>query len=132
MCLVTSQREPKIAEEDIICYKVLIKNRDGLYSPILNVKYNIELNIAHGELEITEVRIKNTADCIYPYNIALYCIRGGVLHCYKSKHNAKEHRKWSCNSVVYKCIIPKGSKYYVSIDDIEICSDKLILLTKIH
>jgi hypothetical protein len=50
----------------------------------------------------------------------------GYIHTYVSLYYAKEHIPMACkNPVVFKCIIPKGTKYHISKDCIEFCSKKI-------
>ena len=112
MCLVTSQSEPLIAEKDIVVYKCLIKQATTLVSPYigfiykLRTLYEASLGVSvHGTITVVEEG----------------------LHAYYDKKRALD--KWS--NEVYKCIVPKGSKYYLSKKYGEIVSDKLIIKRKL-
>lgn len=121
MCLYTFQSTPKVAEEDIICYKVLTKD---LKSPCYGLQYEL------GNLITSE--LKNDF-CDDGYN----SIEEG-LHTLKDLDNAKTTSVFTCwrvqnawinmhgvnAPIIVKCIIPKGSLYYEG--DKEFVSNQLI------
>lgn len=99
MCFIVhfKHREPKIAERDIICYKVLAyKDSFNSYrSPFTDTEYTIN--------ELKEVIMGEPS-------------HGNIeegLHSYASikKAGILAKRRWKSRSV-FKAIIPKGSTYY--------------------
>lgn len=112
MCLVTSQSEPLIAKKDIVVYKCLIKQATTLVSPYIGFVYKLR-TLYEASLGVT---IHNDITVI-----------AEGFHAYYDKK--KSLHKW--NNEVYKCIVPKGSKYYLSKKDGEIVSDKLIIKRKL-
>ena len=112
MCLVTSQFEPLIAKKDIVVYKCLIKQATTLVSPYIGFIYKLR-TLYEASLGVTI------------YNNTTVIAEG--FHAYSDKKHAL--RKW--NNEVYKCIVPKGSKYYLSTKYGEIVSDKLIIKRKL-
>lgn len=105
MCLYTKQTKPKIAGEDITCYKWLTKDLKG---PSYGFQYTL------GELSVEELG--------KPEDGKLF--KG--LHTYAILNEAMEHTEdtfWNCihwkprqvwmdAPILVKCIIPKGSEYY--------------------
>ena len=92
MCLVTKQKEPSIAEEDIIIYKKCLINKNKLialhiekyhYSKIETAKFSQNVCIGVGSV-----------------------IREGLHGWIDLDNNA--NTEW---------IIPKGTKYYVDVDN---------------
>ena len=133
MCLKTSQIVPLIAERDIPVYKVLLyRNNDQSYYrfPELEpIRYFAPYNPAFEYVEGINVanrdyKVSNPVD---NDGIVAY----GWLHAFLDLKAAlnlgkmfQKENKYS-RYMVTCMIIPKGSKYYVSCDSVEICSDKL-------
>lgn len=119
MCLTTRNSIPIIAKKDIICYKIYNKTEEGyLSSPYLGYIASMQ-NFT--KLESTPIS-----------NGCAYLINNG-FHSFKHLKDAKHEIKWYPfiykNNIIYKCIIPKGSKYYRGIfaGSIAYCSESLIL-----
>ena len=120
MCLYTLHKEPKIADKDITCYKVLeIWNPEwdiesgrkrkskktvlrSYYHP--DFKWNVDKRY-RSKLEI-EPNILNS------YDIFRYLVTEG-FHSYQTLDSAKEFCKSTAMEpcVIVRCIIPKGAKY---------------------
>ena len=103
MCIVVT-KPSKIAEEDIIAYKVLEINCDDLmFTPYLYM--HIEFDKLY----------------IDPKQEGCYRLTSGIYHLFSSIEDAillKEYsEKMYCDSgskfVIVKAIIPKGTKYYI-------------------
>lgn len=118
MCLITYWKKPKTAKEDIVCYKFLLNIAHYLYSPFRLMQYNIGLNEANKN---THIEISRR---IFRPKYSIY---GGFLHCY-TNYSPITIRDFYMPGVFYKCIIPKGAKYYISCNKKEICADKLTIL----
>ena len=128
MCLQTKQREPKIAEEDIIVYKLLVEtNKENeLKSPYTEFFYTT------GEEYTTEIKPSN--DDSYLDNEASYYQQEddrdeyyGIGEGFHSAISAKRlSRLIQWKSKVYECIIPKGSEYYIGFSDL-LVSNKIIV-----
>lgn len=104
MCLYTKQTEPKIAEEDIICYKFYTRDNEMLFSP-----YQGSRAPEIGVITNTELGIHNF--------LGFKRIDKG-FHSFKTLEETKHEVKGCWNNhdlVIFKCIIPKGSLYYSGI-----------------
>ena len=112
MCLISKWRFPKRAKKDIICYKVFMNDSTfPLRTPCMNERmYPCQIVYAHGSSlylgrSKRQARIK-TAGYIH------------VLSCPAVLVDAY---------CVYKCIIPKHTKYHESIDGNEYCAEKVYI-----
>lgn len=120
MCLYTKDLKPLVAEEDIVCYKVLKYNfssfqyvspyHDEFYWNI-NSREPVE---AKGEPVLCSCS-RDSLD-----SKVVRCIEGGFFHTYQKEEDAKElvdyKNTWKIFSVEYclaEFIIPKGTEYYV-------------------
>lgn len=126
MCLITNSNYI-IAEENIIGYKILYKRKlrfprapfmHKLY--IRNIKYKLK-------------DLYTIPTC----KSGVYKIREG-FYCYKELYLARfallqMQDSWisSENLKLYKCIIPKGSKYYIGSDDGELSKTSIIVSNQI-
>ena len=104
MCLFINQLEPKIADKDIVCYK-LVKRTEikGVYkSNYLRFEYIIrQLYINYFDIKYVDMLI------IRRYN--LFAIENGMFHSYANYLSAITVLP---NRVTLKCIIPKGAYYF--------------------
>lgn len=110
MCLISSYHEAVQADRDITCYKLVYPTStdDKFRSQFQEFKY--ELGRAYQETYFRKV------------NLSRHVYEG--FHSYRTIKEAAMH---SCPGVVMiKCVIPKGSWYYVSEDRDQYCSDKII------
>lgn len=106
MCLIieTSKPEFKVAENDIVCYKILNHSNPfrymtafmGFKIPFLSM-CGLKKFKAKGEpnVKTTYGRIR---------------IEGGVIHTFQMLHDALDNKYRSLEEV-WECIIPKGSRY---------------------
>lgn len=118
MCLFTKQQEAKIVNKNIIVYKLLYCNNGVLRPPIFS-DYVYELK----KLNITDIEVSSVLDL--GYNIYR------AFHAFTTIRNALTSNIIMNDMLLYKCIIPKGSKYYISKDGREIASDKIIIKRKL-
>ena len=106
MCLVINQLEPKIADKDIICYKVVKRTEiKGVYLSeyqsfeyIIRRLYTNNINYAFASKVVKSI-MKT------PY------INGGMFHSYAS-HLYPVILSPLPHCALLKCIIPKGAYYY--------------------
>lgn len=120
MCLIPKE-SAKIAEKDIVVYKLLGKCSNGAYySPWRDAPYEIgklyTANIRYHERLVYEVD---------EYPVTTTIIEEG-LHAYTSK-NFAFLRAFSIIGSVFKAIIPKGAMYVLGKDN-EIVSTQLKLI----
>lgn len=127
MCLSSKWIFPRKAKEDIVVYKeVYCDKEDNIYSPYMltkigNIK-NLPISFKAKWLDIEE-RI----EWILFQN--LKSIGAGYIHSYSSlDYICVSVKRPTC---IYKCIIPKGTKYHKSKNDTQYCSKKLIIIEKI-
>lgn len=135
MCIYTSEKR-KIAEEDIVVYKVLIEkidNKSGyqyLSSPI----FNYQFTILNGQEKNCIFNNQSSEDVVTDGFITM--VGRGFFHSYCDVNNA--FMDWDYNIKkygygVYKCIIPKGSEYFYSEFSKSYASKKIIVTKeKIH
>lgn len=98
MCL-SEISEKKIAEEDIVCYKIVHKFTDKHYRTVFQ-GMKVFLN--------TEYTDTASEDDFFPNEI-----NGGYYHSFKDKNSTiKYSRFFGAPACVLKGIIPKGSEYY--------------------
>ena len=108
MCLVTIQLEPKIADKDIICYKMVTKSKiKGVYiSEYRRFKYITEkLYTNNLDIRFANKSIKRS------FYKRFYIIEEGMFHSYVS-HLYPEILRPLPNHTLLKCIIPKGTYYF--------------------
>ena len=116
MCLYTTQKEPKMAEKDITCYKVLKiynpewegesgrKDKKTVLQSYYNPKFKWNVDKHYRSRLVIEPRhLTNN----YSVNKA--------FHAYQTLESAKSFCKSSLlhPGVIVRCIIPKGAKYCV-------------------
>jgi hypothetical protein len=117
--------KPKIAERDITCYKVFDNgtygNQHGTFIRSLYQDFPYKIGIKY-ELDGYMNPIK---DCIGNSTIEV------GLHSYTCLKHAEQKSirlSWYNGRCVYKCIIPKGSTYYVNTKHKEYVSDQIIIV----
>ena len=138
MCLKTKIIKPSIAEEDIKVYKVLrrdctLKNEEYFTAPFYKYyKYKKGSNFPVRIVGENYGPYNSIVGTITDYSWATQCRCGedafvgrGWLHAYTSKNIPLEKYDFK-NILVTEMIIPKGTKYYLSYDKEEICSEVLM------
>ena len=127
MCLVTLDPKPKVAEEDILVWKVLEKGNTGFYR--LDYKYK------HGRNYPAETcDAGNGVERDYD---GTYEVRGGWLHAIKRSARDKKCITKCFNPVkgvfetlrrsrVVKMYIPKGTEYIEDKNGRDICAKCLV------
>ena len=129
MCLYTSMKYAKEAEEDIICYKVVERSADlNAFLYYKSIWYDFIYKIGS--------RYHERSFCMCNTESAtLYEIRYG-FHSYATLERlAFEFSKgWYPNNyVVLKCVIPKGTLYFVSNDiHTEYCSQDIMVISELR
>ena len=107
MCLVLSHLKPKIADKDIVCYKLVEKTKiKGIYkSNYQGFEYIIRQLYTNN----LDIRFANKSMKWYFYK-SFYKIEEGMFHSYVS-HLYPILSPLPCCALL-KCIIPKGAYYY--------------------
>ena len=110
MCLVINQLEPKIADKDIVCYKLVKRTKiKGIYkSSFKGFEYVIR-QLYTNNLDIKSIN-KITKYTIMAYSCVSY-IEEGMFHSYVS-YLFPVILIPLPNCALLKCIIPKGAYYY--------------------
>lgn len=111
MCLLTKQKEPLTAKEDITCYKVLIKQYKQYYA-----FYKSSFEYKFNQTYRLRKSLKNNK---HPLRHGGSVTEG--FHSYTSMYNSLYHRlfrgqtkqKGDADLVLVECTIPKGAKYFV-------------------
>ena len=137
MCLITIQKKPIIAEEDITVYKVLIEKVDDngstfYVSPFGKKKYKYGTNTPYRGKNWTEEK-----SVYLDWGINKNIIERGWLHAfiddftaYLGKDDMRENKSLadkflpSDRLVTVEMTIPKGAKYFIGFEK-DICADKL-------
>ena len=123
MCLITTKNIPEIAQEDIVCYKFYKLRENKLFSPYKEV-------LAPNINEVANTVLDRVYLYEYGGNNPTYMITRG-FHSFKYLDDLiKELDFWlSYDTMIFKCIIPKGTKYYEGTFDgsSSYCSESIIL-----
>lgn len=115
MCLYTKWKKPKIATKDIVVYKVLRTYSEHIESPYRGFVYNLK--------ELYETKLTK---CKSLGGLEYSIFEG--FHAFVSK---KINWYFRTHEKLYKCIIPKGSTYYISSNNKEIVANKIIIKRKL-
>lgn len=100
MCLELLSKK-LVAKEDIVCYKILRKRGNELYTPYQEVKIKPGIFKATGTL---------SEDC----GTRRKTVGEGVIHTF-AKYDQARDEKGRENTLIYKCVIPKGTNYYIGL-----------------
>ena len=104
MCLDINHLKPKIADKDIVCYKLVKRTKiKGVYkSNIQKFEYiSRQLYTNYFDIKYVDMLIKRR------YNLS--AIEEGMFHSYANYLSAITILP---NCVTLKCIIPKGAYYF--------------------
>lgn len=106
MCLLTDWKKPKIADQDILCYKVVerTKDFDVFISEIKKFRYKIGKTYKQ---HFWNLVVKKKG---YNYLEPITTIHGGMFHAYRQIQPIPA----ICSeyAACLECVIPKGTKYY--------------------
>ena len=127
MCLISKSSELIVADKDIECYKVvecglnsLIGAKIGAYITAILNQY-IPRDVVKGERPFIakgEIKPKQTK--------GYWIFKRGLIHTYRVFEAAKECQKYLNvldDMQIYRCIIPKGTKYVIGTDDLKYSDD---------
>ena len=109
MCLISSRCESVRADRDITCYKLV-------YPMNMDHKFRSQFQAFPYELGCTYMEVY-----FRKVNLTRHVYEG--FHSFRTIEKAVSH---SCpGMVMIKCVIPKGSWYYVSDENDQYCSDQI-------
>ena len=136
MCLTLYKAtcKPRVADKDIVCYKYLCKLLG--YKKLFNTPYR-NACVSMGETYTSEIEFgilltENIDNKSYEGSAWVGEIEKG-LHSYGNFKHAYQNANYSADRCVVKCVIPKGSTYYVGTFDSDVlsyASDKLTYVRK--
>lgn len=135
MCLVTFSRKPSIAEEDIVCYKLFCTYgaiRGFMFTSIVNYKVVIPENSptimddTNKPVKIENVPIGSISIREKILDKPAYGIRAGMIHAYRNSDLIQNYTFYK----KFKCIIPKGTEYYIGLKE-DICAKKLLIIEQV-
>ena len=112
MCLIISKLRPKIADKDIICYKLVERTKiKGIYkSSFQRFEYVIrQLYTNNIDIRFADRVIRNLCPS-YPH-LSTYAVEEGMFHSYVNYLYPAILRPLP-NHTLLKCIIPKGAYYF--------------------
>lgn len=134
MCLVTDWKEPKIAEEDIVCYKWYEKGCNNTYkSPYQGSPIPTFKTVIHTELDTPKILNDTGIECcIYKEMLdtdLIYLIHKGYHSFATCEGACSDATIYISDSVIVSCIIPKGTKYYKGLFEgaESYCSEAIII-----
>jgi hypothetical protein len=126
MCLrIFSNREALIADNDIECYKIVVKNKKVFSKKYFTLARLV--NIKLGDEYTSDIEF-DTITKFFPRtgrSVTKITIEKG-LHSFTNLRDAKSFCQTqlldeSYNYYIVKCIIPKNSKYYIGIFENKEC-----------
>ena len=120
MCLVSHLKTSIITQEDIICYKVLKTDGFSLYQNE-DYSYYIE-NLGKIKEDLKEEETHS--------QFGLTGVYGGFIHSYSDTSEGLNQVIDKINIYqgqveIYKCIIPKGTKFFISFLEDKYCSKRI-------
>lgn len=133
MCLIAKNKNPLIAEDDIVCYKLLVQTTyRGEYRTPYKIMY-LDNKIIQGEKNLVAKGSEGIEPLCTPDR---YKITGGFIHCYTDHEVATNCAdiidiKCFIYVTVFECIIPKGTAYYKG-NNWDICAKEIKLVKKVY
>ena len=129
--LVIGSNIPSVAERDVECFKVVVKQEEeGTYlSPVMSHVYKLGETVVpneeNSELFKTNLKTEDT-----------YIVKDGFLYSFSNieiaRFKAEEFAKKNpINYVILKCLIPKGTSYYTDLFCQEYASKKLFVVEEV-
>ena len=112
MCLDINHLKPKIADKDIVCYKLVKRTKiKGIYkSNFQRFEYVIrQLYTNNLDIRFADKVIKNL--CPSRPHLGIYAVEEGMFHSYENHLYPVILSPLPCDALL-KCIIPKGAYYF--------------------
>jgi hypothetical protein len=140
MCLVTTQKKPKVAKKNITVYKALNVDNNGFIRAVFQHGYHYEL----GKLNSTKIKVNTyfdecfdkQADICFLYTTGFHSSdaidNGDAISISEGFHSAKtEARLFDiCNNdnevKIFKCTIPSGALYYEDFSGLVVSNEIII------
>ena len=101
MCLKSIKTTPDIAQEDIVCYKIVNFNYKSPY-------YSLEYSVNTTYINNMESEITSYGDGVK--------VGGGYYHTFKETESVVKYLEtrgsFNRRTHLLRCIIPKGTEYY--------------------
>lgn len=126
MCFYISRKHPelKIAERDIICWKLMLNCNRGYPTNHVESRYEgylYQLGYHYRE----DLGFKTYFSCALNNEVI-----GRGIHSYSTRREANEYFKndYSDRAIIVECYIPKGSSYYYNEFKKEYCSLDICLV----
>lgn len=123
--------EHRVADKDITCYKVML-----IYHYPCNINGYQSL-VYHGKVYFNDEEMMPYEHKTVEQLDRANCVEGGVIYSYPKKGTAYEdyvmynHILIYRNAAIVKCVIPKGTPYWVSDDGKTYISMKLKIKGKV-
>lgn len=127
MCLLSKWRFPRKAKKDIVCYKLL------MVLPINPEKIQFVTPFMHDVIDIHKPIIATSNGTLlekwWDGITSPYTKTYGYIHTYFNKEEAEKcaDSLELSNYKIFKCIIPKGTKYHIGIKG-DYCSKMIVIL----
>lgn len=125
MCIYVKKFEKlSIADKDIVCYKELDLTSYKLFGPVYLTPFTLtpiyfmrknKILRAKGKVLVTPTKHNNIVG-----------VDKGLIHCYTTSNY------YGFGRFQFKCIIPKGTEYIVSVNGGEIAAKKIKFIEKIN
>ncbi len=124
MCLRTIETKERIAESDIVCYKILRMRYDGRFvTPVVGKKVSNKVLCGKRLFKPSFFSIKDIK------NFSNFKeIRRGYIHCHALK---PDPRYLLSRERVFKCTIPKGTRYWYDDNYCEYAARKIRFVEEI-
>ena len=112
MCLRLDYLEPKIADKDIVCYKIVEKTKiKGIYTSCFQ---EFEYIIRRLYTNNISIKFSNSVIKHFKTHYRRYYIEEDMFHSYMTlSYSLQKSIQLLYNGVILKCIIPKGAYYYI-------------------
>lgn len=122
MCLRLAKGYAEIAEEDIVCYKLLrydpsASHESKYVTPFQG--YPVSTFVIEGKLDWIPTYFCGDVNTIF----LTWTIDVGAVHSCKTLDEAKQLKEWFAKERqwmeirIFKCHIPKGKRYFVGLDE---------------
>lgn len=142
MCLIKNKKyhpfnRPLIAKEDIVCYKVLTRfyddSPDIFRTPFQYEKIRVQAYLKYQIPFIAEDKYKLCSFWRHKLGFSRI-VESGFIHTFTDIHPISlpisVHRALHRGEFVFKCIIPRGTKYFIGINN-AYASKKIIFLEQL-